>query len=82
MSGNHERTSGAIDQEAFENVIRDNLSPAGVAAIIAFLRVAESYQPANAAAEEALRQVAWLADTLLEMLSVDEYNRLLDEVGL
>ena len=32
---NQERMSGAIDQEAFERVIRENLSPEGVATIIA-----------------------------------------------
>jgi hypothetical protein len=37
-ANNDERLSGAVDQEAFEKVIRDNLSPESVATIIAFLQ--------------------------------------------
>lgn len=77
-----ERMSGAVDQKAFERAIRDNLSPEGVVAIIAFLRPAEAYRPASEAGRQALQQVAWLADTLLEMVGVEEHNRLLDEIGL
>lgn len=81
-AGNDERMSGAVDQEAFEKVIRDNLSPEGVAAIIAFLQPAAFYKPANDEARQASWQVAWFADTLTEMLGVEEYNRLIDELGL
>jgi predicted O-methyltransferase YrrM len=81
-AGNDERSCGAVDQEAFEKVIRDNLSPEGVAAIIAFLQSAAFYKPANDDARQALRQVEWFADTLTEMLGVDEHNRLIDELGL
>ena len=42
-----ERTSGAADQEAFEKVIRENLSPEAVATIIAFLQPAAFCRPAN-----------------------------------
>ena len=81
-SNNNERQSGAVDQEAFEKVIRDNLSPEAVAAIIAFLQPAAFYKPANEDATQALRQVEWFADTLREMIGVDEQNRLMDELGL
>ena len=81
-AGNDERSCGAVDQEAFEKVIRDNLSPEGVAAIIAFLQSAAFYKPANDEAGQALAQVAWFANTLTEMLGVDEHNRLIDELGL
>jgi hypothetical protein len=74
--------TGAVDQAAFEQAIRDNLSPEGVAAVIAFLQPASFYKPANDQALQALRQVEWLADTLTEMLGVDEHNRLMEELGL
>lgn len=80
---NDERLEGgAVDQEIFESAIRENLSPEGVAMTIAFLRTAGSFRSDNPANERAQRQVAWLADTLLEMLGVEEYNRLLDDLGL
>ncbi len=77
-----DRMSGAVDQDAFEKVIRDNLSPEGVATIIAFLQPAAFYKPANEDAVRGLRQAEWLADTLTDMLGVDEVNRLMEELGL
>jgi hypothetical protein len=74
--------TGAVDQEAFDKVIRDNLSPQGIATIIAFLQPAAFYKPANDQAAQALRQVEWLADTLTEMLGAEEHNRLMEELGL
>lgn len=77
-----ERLSEAVDQEAFEKVIRDNLSPEAVASIIAFLQPAAFYKPANKDAMRALQQVEWLADMLTEMLGVEEHQRLMAELGL
>jgi hypothetical protein len=80
-----ERTTmgGAVDQAAFEKAIRDNLSPDGVAAAICYLRCAEfGNQPSDERALAALREVEWLADTLTELLGVDEHNRLVEELGL
>jgi hypothetical protein len=74
--------AGAVDQAAFEQVINDNLSPQGIATVIAFLQPAAFYKPANGEAAEALRQVEWLADTLTEMLGAEEHNRLMEELGL
>lgn len=83
MNANHdERPSGAVDQGAFERVIRDNLSPAGIATIIALLQPAAFYRPDNREAMQALRQVEWFADTLAEMLGHAELRRLMDELGL
>ena len=82
ITGNDESPSGAVDQAAFEKVIRDNLSPEGVTAIIAFLRPASSYAPATDEGKQALQQVGWFADTLQAMLGVEEYNHLVDEIGL
>ena len=81
-ANNDERPSGAVDQEAFEKVIRDNLSPEAVATIIAFLQPATFYRPANEDAMQALLQVEWLANTLTDMLGVEEHKRLMEELGL
>jgi hypothetical protein len=81
-ANNDERGSGAVDQAAFEKVIRDNLSPEGIATIIAFLQPAAFYKPANEDARRALRQAEWFADTLTDLLGVDEHNRLIDALGL
>ena len=77
-----EPMSGTVDQEAFEKVIRDNLSPEGIATIVAFLQPAAFYKPANEDALQALRQVEWFADTLTAMLGVEEHNRLIEELRL
>jgi hypothetical protein len=81
-ANNNERPSGAVDQETFEKVIRDNLSPEAVASIIAFLQPAAFHRPANEEAMQALLQVEWFANTLTDMLGVEEHNRLMDELGL
>ena len=81
-ANNDERQTGAVDQEAFEKVIRDNLSPEGVATIIAFLQPAAFYKPANEQALQALRQVEWFADTLTEMLGVEEHQRQMEVLAL
>lgn len=73
---------GLLGQQAFEKVIRDNLSPEAVASIIAFLQPAAFYRPANEDAMQALRQVEWFANTLTDMLGVEEHNRLMKELGL
>lgn len=80
--GSGDDSSGAVDQEAFENAIRDNMSPHALAATISVLQAASSYHPANEEAVKAFRQITWLRNTLTEMLGVDEFNRLIDELGL
>ena len=67
---------------AFQNMLRDNLSPEAVVAIIAFLQPAGSYRPANEEGAAALKQVAWFAETLRELVPAQERNRLMDELGL
>jgi hypothetical protein len=79
---NEERPSGAVDQVMFEKVIRDNLSPEGVAAVIAFLRTTSVNAPTNEAQRQALAEVQWLADTLLDLIGVEECNRIYDELCL
>ncbi len=82
MSAKRERMSGAIDQEAFEKVIQDNLSPAGVATIIAFLQPATMYKAPTEEAMQGLRELEWFTNTLIDLLGVEEYDRLLNELGL
>lgn len=44
---NQDHTTGAVDQEAFETAIRENLSPESVVAVIALLQVGSSARPAS-----------------------------------
>mgnify|MGYP001275836660 CR=1 FL=1 len=74
--------TGAVDQPAFENAIRDNLSPEGVAAIIALLQTAGNYRNGTPENEAAINQVVWFHDTLLEMIGIDGFNDLIEEIGL
>ncbi len=74
--------TGTVDQPAFENAIRDNLSPEGVAAIIALLQTAGNYRNGTPENEAAINQVVWFHDTLLEMIGVDGFNDLIEEIGL
>jgi len=78
----HERDCGAIDQEAFEKVIQENLSPEAVATIICLLEPARLQQPRTDRQRQGLLGAEWLADTLIELLGVDEHMRLMDELEL
>jgi hypothetical protein len=69
-------------QPMFEQVIRNNFTPEGVAMIIAVLRTAPAYRPAGDEARGALREVHWLAETLTRLLGPREYARLIEELGL
>ena len=82
MNATPDRNRGAVDQDAFEKVIRDNLSPAGVATIIAFLQPATMYKGPTEEAQCGLRELEWFANTLIDLIGVKEYNRLLEELGL
>ena len=82
MTERNEHEPG-FDREAFDEVIKSNLSPEGVAAAICFLRCAEfGNRPTTDRQRAALAEVEWLANTLLETLGVEEHNRLIDELGL
>lgn len=82
MTAKKKQMSGAVNQRAFEKAIRDNLSPEGVAAIIALLQPASNYRNDAPANERALDQVEWFRETLLELIGVPECNRLMDEIGM
>ena len=53
-----------------------------VATIIAFLQPATMYKAPTEGATQGLLELEWFANTLIDFLGVDEYNRLLDELGL
>ncbi|WP_425618772.1 hypothetical protein NA78x_002825 [Anatilimnocola sp. NA78] len=76
-----DRMSGAVDQAAFEKVIRDNLSPEGVAALVMALQPAGSFPASTPEGEQALQQVLWFRHTLLDMIGVETFNRQMDELG-
>lgn len=67
---------GAVDQEEFNKVITDNLSPEGIAAVITLLSMATRVQTDDATTAEAYRQATWLAVTLLETLGTDKYDHI------
>ena len=66
----------AIDEGDLAAALKDNLSPEAVAAIAAFLTAARVKN------RQVQRQIEWFAGMLVDMLGVDEFNRLIDEVGL
>ena len=81
-ASNDDRMSGAADQDGFANAIRDNLSPEAVAAIIALLQTAGNYRNGTPENETAINQVVWFHDTLLDLIGVDGFNVLVEEIGL
>ena len=78
MHARDERTNDAVDQEAFEKVMRDNLSPEGIVALIACLQPADGYR--NGRNDKALAEVEWLRETLLEMVGVEEFNEMAEQI--
>jgi len=58
------------------DALRELLSPEAVGAIVAWL------QPATTKNAQVNIEIEWFRDTLLEMLGVDEFNRICEEVGL
>jgi hypothetical protein len=76
-----ETTGGAVDSVAFEEAIRANLSPEGVAALVMALQPAGSITATTPEGERAIEQVIWFRDTLLEMIGVETFNRTMDDLG-
>ncbi len=79
MKNENETTN---EPNALVNALRDNLSPEGMATIIAFLSAARYDIGKNKEARKGLMELAWLADTLTEQLGSENYSRLLEELGL
>ena len=68
--------------EALKKALRETLSPEGVATIAAFLQPATLTKPKTDQQKAAVCELEWFAELLIEMLGVEEYNRLLDELCL
>ena len=82
MNANNEtRMSGAVDQEAFEKAIRENLSPEGVAALVMALQSAGSIRATTPEGEQAIQQVIWFHNTLLDMIGVKTFNQAMNDLG-
>ena len=62
--------------DVLAEALREGLSPEGVAAIAAHL---QALYPSKS--ETANREVTWFRDRLVGLLGIDEYNRLIDELG-
>ena len=61
------------------DAIRENLSPEAVCLIAAKLQPCYGKGKAGQRAE---RECGWFAEMLIELLSISEYNRICDELGL
>jgi hypothetical protein len=72
---------GAVDQAAFESAIRENLSPEGVAALVMALQPAGSIRATTPEGELAIKQVIGFRDMLLEMIGVQTFNQMMDDLG-
>jgi hypothetical protein len=72
---------GPGEQLVLELAIRENLSPAGVAALVMALQPAGSITATTPEGERALRQVVWFKDMLLEMIGVETFNQTMDDLG-
>lgn len=64
------------DQEMLFSAIKDNLSPQAVVAIAAHLQGAQTKN------EAVTKEVAWFTQELIKMLGVEQYNAMLEEIGL
>ena len=64
-------------EEALADALRENLSPEAVAAVACCLTINRTND------QEVDRQVRWFHEKLVEVLGgYDEYNRLIEELGL
>ena len=82
MNANNEtRMSGAVDQEAFEKAIRDNLSPEGVAALVMALQSAGSIRATTPEGEQAIQQVIWFHKSLHDMINAKAFNQAMNDLG-
>ena len=70
------------EREALIDALRDTLSPEGIAAILSYLQTASSAKPQTDEQRKALRELEWFTDLLLEMIGVDECQRIFDELCL
>jgi hypothetical protein len=72
----------AADRRRFENAIRDTLSPEAVAAVIALLQPASNYRKDDPDNRRAIDQVDRFREMLLELIGVEGFNTLIEEIGM
>ena len=58
------------------DVLRENLSPGAVAAVVSLLPIAKTNS------ENVNREILWLRDYLLENLGLNNFDDMIDELGL
>ena len=63
--------------DVLRDVLRDNLSPEAVVGIAAYIGSVGLIKKASVQ-----KEVAWFHDFLLKMVGVEEYNRMIEEIGL
>ena len=63
-------------RELLVDALKDSLSPEAIVAIASYL------QCANLTNHRAMDQVRWFRDLLTEVVGVEEFNRIVDELGL
>ena len=64
-------------EDILRDVLRDNLSPEAVVGIAACIVSADLIKKFDVR-----KQVCWFRDLLIGMVGVEEYNRMLEEIGL
>ena len=64
-------------EDILRDALRDNLSPEAVVGIAACIVSADLIKK-----PDVRKQVCWFRDLLIGMVGVDEYNRMLEEIGL
>jgi hypothetical protein len=85
VGGKCNRCGDAIECDpnvaALGNAIRENLTPEGVAALVMALQPVGSITATTPEGEQALQQVIWFKDMLLEMIGVGTFNQTMDDLG-
>ena len=72
----------AADRRRFDSAIRDHLSPEAVAAVIALLQPASNYRKDDPDNRRAIDQVDRFREMLLELIGVQEFNTLVEQIGM
>ena len=73
----HQFTYSGTTAEVVQEVLRDNLSPEAVAAIVSYL------QPVSTRDSAVNKEVAWFSEQLVELLGgYEQQTRLANELGL
>lgn len=61
---------------------RENMTPESIAMLISMIQPVGNYRNGDKANEDAINQVQWLSDKLLEMIGVHNFNDMASEIGI